>query len=82
MTIVTTYRARFPNRLVIGVPRTPGNQRIDFNASRNIIFLDARSLFLLLSASSMGHAVQGFDGIIRLATPLTDGNIKGLVNGE
>jgi len=30
----------------------------------------------------MGHVVQGFDSIIRLATPLTDNNIKGLVNGE
>ena len=77
------FANRFPNLLMLGNPsqrRIPGEVGIEFNASRDIIFMDARSLFLLSHAHATGYNLQGFDRIINLATPMANNNIEGLVH--
>jgi hypothetical protein len=77
------YANRFPNLLLLGEPTgrmVAGNVGIEFNASRDIIFMDARSLYLLNAARHWGYDLGGFNRIINLATPMANNNIEGLVH--
>jgi hypothetical protein len=56
----------------------PGEMDIEFNALRDIIFMDARSLCLLNIARALGYELEGFNRIINLATPMADNNFEGM----
>jgi hypothetical protein len=79
------WTARFPNRLDL-----TGWPTIFFKASQDIIYLDARSLFVLHEIDEFFQAPgmsvppvipqvpAGFTAIVNLATPLDDNNIIGM----
>jgi len=74
---------RFPNLLQMGEPTgrmVPGEIGIEFNASRDIIFMDARSWCLLNIARALGYELGGFNRIMNLATPMANNNFEGMVH--
>jgi len=58
------------------VYRDTTGERIDFNANRDIIYLDIETLIRLAYAFTQGRGLRGFDQIRHLATTLDDNNIR------
>ncbi|KAE9364667.1 hypothetical protein N431DRAFT_489193 [Stipitochalara longipes BDJ] len=85
------YSARFPhqlrfNRLQVRVAgelveyRDHLGQRIDFDANRDIILMDAFTMECLNFARGQLRSLVGFNQIRHLATTLDDNNIRGIQN--